>query len=125
MSILTKDSYWLFILNNQPYDGSDKAYNILRLAKNLKDKKEEIKIFLMSDAVDLARNATKKPDFYEYDLVQMLKELYENGVELKVCGTCIARCGLNKNEPYFSDDIKGTMDILGDWTIKASKVLTF
>jgi uncharacterized protein involved in oxidation of intracellular sulfur len=115
----------LFILNNQPYDGSDKAYNILRLAKNLKDKKEEIKIFLMSDAVDLARNATKKPDFYEYDLVQMLKELYENGVELKVCGTCIARCGLNKNEPYFSDDIKGTMDILGDWTIKASKVLTF
>ena len=115
----------LLILNNQPYDGRDKAYNILRLAKNLKDKKEEIKIFLMSDAVDLARNATKKPDFYEYDLVQMLKELYENGVELKVCGTCIARCGLNKNEPYFSDDIKGTMDILGDWTIKASKVLTF
>lgn len=55
----------------------------------------------------------------------MLKELYKDGVELKVCGTCMARCGLNKNEPYFSDDVKGTMDILGNWTIKASKVLTF
>ena len=63
----------LFILNNQPYDGSDKAYNILRLAKILKIKKEEIKIFLMSDAVDLARNATKKTRFYEYDLVQNKK----------------------------------------------------
>ncbi|MEV9617066.1 DsrE/DsrF/TusD sulfur relay family protein [Aliarcobacter butzleri] len=115
----------LFILNNQPYDGSDKTYNALRLAKNLKDKKEEIKIFLMCDAVDLARDATKKPDFYEYDLVQMLKELYENGVELKVCGTCMARCGLNKNEPYFNDEIKSTMDILGNWTILASKVLIF
>ncbi len=115
----------LFILNNQPYDGSDKTYNALRLAKNLKDKKEKLKIFLMSDAVNLARDATKKPDFYEYDLVQMLKELYENGVELKVCGTCMARCGLNKNEPYFNDEIKGTMDILGNWTILASKVLIF
>ena len=43
-----------------------------------KIERTEIKIFLMSDAVDLARNATKKPDFYEYDLVQMLKELYED-----------------------------------------------
>ena len=115
----------LFILNNQPYDGSDKTYNALRLAKNIFTKKEEVKIFLMNDAVDLARDITKKPDFYDYDLVQMLKELYKDGVELKVCGTCMARCGLNKNEPYFSDDVKGTMDILGNWTIKASKVLTF
>ena len=115
----------LFILNNQPYDGSDKAYNALRLAKNLHKKNQEVKIFLMNDAVDLARDATKKPDYYDYDLVEMLRELYENGVELKVCGTCMVRCGLNKNEPYFSDDVKGTMDILGDWTIKASKVLTF
>lgn len=115
----------LFILNNQPYDGSDKTYNALRLAKDIHKKGQEIKIFLMNDAVDLARNATKKPDFYDYDLVQMLKELYENGVEIKVCGTCMARCGLNKNEPYFSEELNGTMNILGDWTIKADKVLTF
>ena len=31
-----------FILNNQPYDGSDKAYNILRLAKILKIKERNI-----------------------------------------------------------------------------------
>lgn len=116
---------YLFIFNNEPYDGSDKTYNALRLATALHKKGQDIKIFLMNDAVDLARDITKKPDFYDYDLVDMLKKLYEDKVELKVCGTCMTRCGINKNQPYFSDDIKGTMDILANWTIEADKVLCF
>ena len=115
----------LVIFNHQPYDGSDIAWNGLRLVETLLKKGEEVRVFLMNDSVDLAREATKKPDFYEYDLVQMLKELYENGIKLKVCGTCQARCGLNKNQPYFSDNIKGTMDDLANWVIECDKVLTF
>ncbi len=115
----------LVIFNHQPYDGSDIAWNGLRLIKTLKEKGEDIKIFLMNDSVDMAREATKKPDFYEYDLVEMLKELYEDGVDLKVCGTCQARCGINKNQPYFSDNIKATMGDLADWVIECDKVLTF
>lgn len=115
----------LFIFNHQPYDGTDVTWNALRLATALHKKGEIVKIFLMNDSVDLARDTTKKPDFYEYDLVDMIKSLYNDGVELKVCGTCMARCGLNKNQPYFSDDIKGTMDILANWTIECDKVLTF
>jgi len=115
----------LMIFNHQPYDGSDIAWNGLRLAKTLKDKEEEVKIFLMNDSVDMAREVTKKFDFYEYDLVQMLKELYENGIELKVCGTCQARCGINKNQPYFNDKIKGTMDDLASWVIECDKVIAF
>lgn len=115
----------LFILNHQPYDGTDIVWNALRLITTLHKKGEVIRVFLMNDAVDLARDSTKKPDFYEYDLVDMLKKLYLGGVELKVCGTCMARCGLNKNQPYFSDEVKGTMDILANWTIEADKVLTF
>jgi len=115
----------LIIFNHQPYDGSDVAWNGLRLAKTLQRKSEEVRIFLMNDSVDLARNATKKPEFYDYDLVELLKELYSNGVKLKVCGTCQARCGLNKNEPYFDSEIKGTMDDLASWVIDCDKVLTF
>ena len=115
----------LIVFNHQSYDGSDVAWNGLRLAKTLYKKGEEVKIFLMNDSVDLARNTTKKPEFYEFDLVQILKELYENGVKLKVCGTCQARCGLNKNQPYFNDEIKGTMDDLASWVIQSNKVLTF
>jgi len=115
----------LFIFNHQPYDGTDVTWNGLRLITALHKKGENVKIFLMNDAVDLARESTTKPEFYEYDLVAILKNLYLDGVELKVCGTCMARCGLNKNQPYFSDEIKGTMDILANWMIECDKVVTF
>jgi uncharacterized protein involved in oxidation of intracellular sulfur len=115
----------LVIFNHQPYDGSDIAWNGLRLVETLLKKGEEVRIFLMNDSVDLAREATKKPNFYEYDLVEMLKQLYENGIKLKVCGTCQVRCGINKNQPYFSDKIKATMNDLADWVIECDKVLTF
>ncbi|MCI0501121.1 MAG: DsrE family protein [Epsilonproteobacteria bacterium] len=115
----------LFVLNQQPYNGTDVIWNSLRLATALHKKGEDVKIFLMNDAVDLARDTTQKPDFYEFDLVSMLKKLYLDGVELKVCGTCMARCGLNKNQPYFNDDVKGTMDDLANWVIQSQKILTF
>ena len=115
----------LIIFNHQPYDGSDVTWNGLRLANNLLDKGEDVRIFLMNDSVDLARDKTIKPEFYDFDLVKALKNLYEKGAKLKVCGSCQARCGLNKNEPYFNDDIKGTMDILASWAIECDKVLTF
>jgi uncharacterized protein involved in oxidation of intracellular sulfur len=115
----------LIILNHQPYDGSDVAYNALRLVKTLHEKGIEIQIFLMNDSVDLARDSTKKPEFYDYDLVLMLKELYQNGIKLKVCGSCQARCGINKNEPYFDENIKSTMSELASFVIECDKVLTF
>ncbi len=75
----------LLILANQPYNGSD---NALRLADNLHKKGEEVRIFLMDDAVDLVRDSTEKPGNYDIDLVAKLKELYRGGVALKVCGSC-------------------------------------
>lgn len=48
----------LLILANQPYNGSD---NALRLADSLHKKSEEVRIFLMNDAVDLVRDGTEKP----------------------------------------------------------------
>ncbi len=112
------------ILNHQPYDGTDVTWNALRLAKTLQ-KIAKVNIFLMNDAVDLARNITKKPDNYEYDLVDMLKQLYKDGASLQVCGTCNARCGLYKNEPYFDENISSTMQILANWVNDSKQVLTF
>ncbi|MDF1880070.1 DsrE family protein [Sulfurimonas sp. MAG313] len=113
------------ILNNQPYDGSDITYNALRLASTLHKNKEEVNIFLMNDAVDLARNKMLKPEHYDHDLVLMLKEMYHSGINLQVCGTCNARCGLLKNEPYFDDKISSTMQVLSDLVSTSKQVLTF
>ena len=113
------------ILNHQPYDGSDVTWNALRLAKTLFKSGEKVNIFLMNDAVDLARDKTLKPDSYDYDLVEMLKKMYTNGIHLQVCGTCNARCGLYKNEPYFDENISSTMQILTDWVMQSDKVISF
>jgi uncharacterized protein involved in oxidation of intracellular sulfur len=55
----------------------------------------------------------------------MLKELIANGVPVKVCGTCMARCGILKNHPYFDGAEKSTMMALAEWVADSDKVLTF
>jgi len=115
----------LLILNRQPYDGTDVTWNALRLAGKLLDAGALVRIFLMNDAVDLAREETKKPESYDHDLVEMLKELINRGVPVKVCGTCMARCGIHKGKPYFEGAEKATMNDLVEWITESEKVLTF
>lgn len=113
------------ILNHEPYDGSDITYNALRLAKSLHKNGTTVAIFLMNDAVDLARSICVKPEIYDFDLHDMIKKLYERGVSVRACGTCNARCGIYKNTPYFSEEISSTMDQLTEWVIQSDKALTF
>jgi len=115
----------LFIFNRQPYDNTDVTWNGLRLAGKLLETKNEIKIFLMNDSVDMARDICKPPQGYDQDLAQMLKDLIAKDVPVKVCGTCMARCGIHKNQPYFEGANKATMPELAEWVVECDKVLTF
>ena len=113
----------LIIFNHQPYDGTDIAWNGLRLADKLCDENMTVRIFLMNDSVDLARDAARGPDDY-FDLGQMLKDLIARDVTVKVCGTCKARCGLYKNEPYFDGANEATMAELAQWIGQADRIVT-
>jgi uncharacterized protein involved in oxidation of intracellular sulfur len=115
----------LIIFNREPYDNTDVTWNGLRLADKLVDSGQEVRIFLMNDAVDMARDACRPPDGYDQDLTQMLKALIERGVAVQVCGTCMARCGIYKNQPYFNGAAQSTMPALAEWVIDSDKVLTF
>lgn len=115
----------LIVFNHEPYDGSDVTWNGLRLAGKLREDGQEVRIFLMNDSVDLARDVCSKPDGYDQDLVQMLKGLIRQGVTVKVCGTCMARCGIHRNHPYFEGAEKSTMAQLAAWVAGSDKVLTF
>lgn len=115
----------LIIFNHAPYDGTDLTWNGLRLAGKLCEAGQKVRIFLMNDAVDMARDVCKPPEGYDQDLSQMLRDLIAQGVEVKVCGTCMARCGLYKNEPYFAGAEKSTMPALAEWVIDSDQVLTF
>jgi uncharacterized protein involved in oxidation of intracellular sulfur len=115
----------LIIFNREPYDGTDVTWNGLRLAGKLLDNGQSIRIFLMNDAVDMARDVCKPPADYDQDLSQMLKDLIGRGVSVKVCGTCMARCGLYKNHPYFEGAENSSMQALAEWVAGSHKVLTF
>lgn len=114
----------LFILNEGPY-GSEKTFNALRLALNIKEQYEErvaINIFLMSDSVTAAL-AHQRPS-EGYDIGQMLDILLAQGAELKLCKTCIEARGVSKALLIEGAQVS-TLIELSEWTLEADKVLTF
>ncbi len=115
----------LIIFNREPYDNTDVTWNGLRLAEKLSETGQEVRIFLMNDSVDMARDVCKPPEGYDQDLSQMLKDLIARGVPVKVCGTRMARCGIYKNHPYFEGAEKSTMPELTEWVVDSDKVITF
>jgi uncharacterized protein involved in oxidation of intracellular sulfur len=114
----------LLILGSVPYDGSDRTWNALRLAGQLHKDGLSVRLFLMNDAVDLAREGVVPPEGY-FDLVKMTKELIAAGVPVKVCGTCQARCGIRKGDPYYEGAQKSSMPELSEWVRTSDQVLTF
>jgi len=115
----------LLIFNREPYDSTDVTWNGLRLAGKLLDAEQEVRLFLMNDAVDMARDACRPPEGYDQDLSAMLKELIARGAPVKVCGTCMARCGIHKNQLYFDGAESSTMPELAEWVVDSDRVLTF
>lgn len=115
----------LLVFNREPYDNTDVTWNGLRLANTLLESGQEVRVFLMNDAVDMAREVCKPPEGYDQDLTQMLKELIAHKVPIKVCGTCMARCGIYRNHPYFDGAERSTMPELAQWVVECDKVITF
>ena len=114
----------LTILGNPPYDGSDAAWNALRLVGQLHKDGATMRLFLMNDAVDLARESIKPPDSY-FDLVRIVKDLIAAGVSVRVCSTCQGHCGTAKGEPYYPGANKSSMIELSDWVRTSDQILTF
>ncbi|MCF7940440.1 MAG: DsrE family protein [Spirochaetia bacterium] len=115
----------LIIFNRPPYDGTDVTWNGLRLASVLQQQGETVRVFLMNDSVDMARESCVRPEGYDQDLKAMLKDLIRSGITVEVCGTCMARCGIHKNEPYYAGAESSTMGRLATWVQESDKVLTF
>ncbi len=115
----------LIIFNREPYDNTDVTWNGLRLADKLAEGGSDVRLFLMNDAVDLARDVCRPPEGYDQDLSKMLNALISRGVTVKVCGTCMARCGIYKNHPYFEGAEKSTMQALTNWVVDSDKIISF
>ena len=112
----------LLILNRRPYDGTDVTWNALRLAGQAQKDGITVRIFLMNDAVDLARAGLKQEG--EFDLQRMLLDAAAGGAEVKLCKTCITRCGIGSGDLRPEASV-GTMPELVQWITDSDRVLTF
>lgn len=113
----------LLILDEAPY-GSERSYNGLRLAAALSRRGgQELRIFLMGDAVAVAHAHQKVPQGF-YNLESMLTGRVATGASIGVCGSCMDARGLSA-DALVAGAHRGSMDELTDWTLAADKVLVF
>jgi len=112
----------LFILNDAPY-GNERAYNALRLAAALAARDgQQVRLFLMADAVACAKSGQKLPEGY-YNLQLMLGKVIRKG-EVGLCGTCMDARGLRDDE-VMEGARRSTLAQLAEWTAESDKVLVF
>lgn len=112
----------LFILNAAPY-GNETFFSGLRLALQVQELKQaEIRLFLMSDAVN-AGLAKQNPS-EGYHIQQMLEILTAQRAIVKLCKTCTNARGISELPLAEGVEI-GTLAELADWTLWADKVLNF
>lgn len=114
---------YLIILNDPPY-GTERSYNGLRLALNLRKQEGiELSLFLMADAVFCGKAGQKTPDGY-YNLERMLKGLASRSIPIGACGTCMDARGLGEAD-LMPGVCRSSMDELTAWTVAADKVIVF
>ena len=112
----------LIILSHGPFDG-DTTWNALRLASALLERKSPVRVFVMNDAIDVVRQGSM-PEGAEFDLQAMLRALLPRGGRIKICTTCINRCGIGQGE-LIPEAILATMADLAAWITECERVLVF
>jgi uncharacterized protein involved in oxidation of intracellular sulfur len=118
-----RDLKTLVVLNDPAY-GTERSYNGLRLAHSLaKREGEDVRIFLLADAVACALAGQKTPDGY-YNLERMLAAAIHRGAEVALCGSCMDARGI-RDEQVIGGARRSNLDELTDWTLWADKVVTF
>jgi uncharacterized protein involved in oxidation of intracellular sulfur len=110
------------IINDAPY-GIEKPWNALRLARALVATKQTVNIFLLGDAVTIAKKGQQTPPGY-YNLAQMLGDLVVLKSNVKACGTCLNARGIKEDELVEGVAIGKMLD-LAHWIEEGSKIMTF
>jgi uncharacterized protein involved in oxidation of intracellular sulfur len=113
----------LFVLNDPAY-GTERSYNALRLANALvKRDGEEVRVFLMGDAVTCAAAGQQTPSGY-YNLGRMVAAAARRGARVGLCGSCMDARGLDEQR-LVEGAKRSSLEQLAEWTAWADKVLVF
>ncbi|MCP5267616.1 MAG: DsrE family protein [Zoogloeaceae bacterium] len=115
----------LIIIHAPPY-GSERVLSALRLATALiaqEDERVDLSVYMMSDAVTVGLPNQPSAEAGG-GLQQMIENLVEHGVIVRLCRTCAVARGLG--EAKLIDGVAiGTLVDMAATTIEADKVITF
>jgi len=114
----------LILINDAPY-GTEKAYNALRMAMQIRKDFEdsEICVFLMADAVTCALPGQNTPNGY-YNIERMIKSVIANNGKIKLCGSCSEARGLKELKLIEGVEFS-SMKELTMLTMECDKMITF
>jgi uncharacterized protein involved in oxidation of intracellular sulfur len=114
----------LIIINDAPY-GTEKAYNVLRLAMQLQKDHEqsELFVFLMADAVTCALPNQNTPNGF-YNIESMLRSVIGKKGKVKICTTCADARGI-KETKLLEGAEQSTMKELAQLTMESDRIITF
>ena len=114
----------ILIILNEPAYGNERSYNGLRLAMSLaKSEGVELRVFLMGDAVTVAKPGQKTPEGY-YNLERMIRGCIVKQVPIGACGSCMDARGMSDAD-LLPGAHHSSMAELTTWTLWADKVVTF
>jgi uncharacterized protein involved in oxidation of intracellular sulfur len=113
----------LFLLNDPAY-GTERSYNALRLANALSKREgEQVRIFLMGDAVGCGIAGQQTPNGY-YNLERMVATAVRRGTAVGLCGTCMDARGITEDQ-LVEGTRRSSLEQLAEWTSWADKTLVF
>ena len=109
---------WTLVPSSAP-DSGDAVYNTLRLALAARGRDHEVRLFFINDAVDTVREG-----FESDEIRELLDACIKEEIAVKICTTCVTRCGIGKGSIRTDVDM-ATMADLADWIEDSDRVLTF
>jgi uncharacterized protein involved in oxidation of intracellular sulfur len=106
---------FLFVLHDPPY-GTERTYNGIRWARELltNGSANEVKIFLIGDAVGAVSPGQRTPDGY-YNLEKMIRGFVEHGGVVGCCGSCLDARAID-DAKLVKGAHRSSMKELGGWT---------
>ena len=111
----------LVIINCRADDGTDIAWNAVRLANKALEMGSEVRIFLLNDGV---WNAHKSFAMAQIETYALIEQALKTGAVLRACGTCIDRNHIEVADMH-PEVIVSTLPDLVNWVADSDRIVTF
>ena len=111
------------IIQNAPYEDNNKAWHALRFAGASLAEDMDVQVHLLDNGVLVGKRNHQVPE-EKANLEELLSELIECGLEVRVCGMSVDEYEITEEELIEGIE-KGSMKALAGWVKASDHVIAF